>query len=154
MREREAGEPEAAALANARDKARAVAARHPGARVLGADTVVALDDRLLPKPADAGQAAEWLRALGGRSHRVVGGVWVVDCGEERGATAVTEVEVRRLSERDVRRYVESGEWRERAGGYAIQGRGAALVRSIRGDYLNVVGLPVAVLIDLVGDLWQ
>jgi septum formation protein len=146
------GDPEAAALANATAKAREVAPRHPDARVLGADTVVALSGRILPKPASVEQAAEWLLALSGRGHRVVGGVCVAEAGGERAATAVTEVEFRELSQRDVARYLESGEWRERAGGYAIQGRGAGLVRGIRGDYLNVVGLPVAILLDLVPDL--
>jgi septum formation protein len=156
VEEVERGDPEAAALANATAKARAVAARHAGASapvVLGADTVVALGDRILPKPADAAQAREWLGLLAGRTHRVIGGLCVVGA-EERAATAVTEVEFRALGEAEVERYVASGEWRDRAGGYAIQGRGAALVRGIRGDYLNVVGLPVAALLELIPDLLE
>jgi septum formation protein len=153
VEEVEQGDPEAVALANATAKARVVAAARPDSLVLGADTVVALGDRILPKPADAGQAREWLAALSGRTHRVIGGLCVV-AGEERAVTAVTEVEFRSLADAEVEWYVASGEWRERAGGYAIQGRGAALVRSIRGDYLNVVGLPVAALLELVSDVLE
>jgi septum formation protein len=153
VEEVERGDPEAAALANAIAKARAVGARRSDSLVLGADTVVALGDRILPKPADAAEAREWLGLLGGRTHRVIGGLCVVGAAE-RTATAVTEVEFRALGEADVEWYLASGEWRGRAGGYAIQGRGAALVRSIRGDYLNVVGLPVAALLELVPDLLE
>jgi septum formation protein len=158
----ERGDPEAAARENAARKARAVAGRRaaapasadppPGPLVLGADTVVALDDRILDKPPDAERAREWLEALSGRTHRVVGGLCVVEAGRERAALAVTEVEFRRLGPAEVDWYVATGEWRDRAGGYAIQGRGAALVRGIRGDYLNVVGLPVGALLELVPDL--
>jgi septum formation protein len=153
VEEVERGDPEVAAPANATAKARTVAARSPDALVLGADTVVALGDRILPKPADAEQAREWLGVLAGRTHRVIGGLCVVGA-EEHAATAVTEVEFRALGPAEIEWYVASGEWRERAGGYAIQGRGAALVRSIRGDYLNVVGLPVAALLELVPDLLE
>jgi septum formation protein len=149
------GDPEAAARENAVRKARAVAAAASeggDARVLGADTIVALGERILDKPATEEGAREWLEMLSGRTHRVIGGLCLVDDGAERAATAVTEVEFRALGQAEVDWYLASGEWRERAGGYAIQGRGAALVRGIRGDYLNVVGLPVAALLDLVPEL--
>jgi septum formation protein len=149
--ELEEGDPEAVALANARAKARAVAARHPGERVLGADTVVALDARILGKPEDEVQAADWLAALSGRTHRVLCGLCLIGPQGEREGLDVTEVAFRDLSQREVRDYVAGGEWRGKAGGYAIQGRGAGLVRSVSGDYYTVVGLPVAALLELLQD---
>jgi septum formation protein len=149
--EREVGDPEDAARANARAKARAVAERHPGERVLGADTVVALEGRILGKPVDEGQAAEWLRALSGRTHRVLCGLCLIGPHGEREGLDVTEVAFRDLSQREIGDYVAGGEWRGKAGGYAIQGRGAGLVRSVSGDYYTVVGLPVAALLDLLRD---
>jgi septum formation protein len=148
VEEVEQGDPLEVALENARRKARAV----EGERVVGVDTVVALDDRLLPKPADAAQAREWLEALRGRTHRVVGGLCVIDGGEEREAVEVTDVTFRAVTPGEIQWYVESGEWEGKAGGYAIQGRGAALVERIEGDYLNVVGLPLAALLGLLPDL--
>ena len=155
IEEATAGEPEAVARDNAARKARAVAGEAgagPGAVVLGVDTVVALGERVLPKPADAAQARRWLEALSDRVHRVVGGLCAIDEGGERSAVAVTEVAFRPLAAADVEWYLSTGEWRDRAGGYAIQGRGAALVAGIRGDYLNVVGLPVPALLGLLPDL--
>lgn len=141
------------ALENARRKARAVVERVRGAPVVGVDTVVALDSRIYGKPADPRAARATLRALSGRAHEVIGGVWLIGSdGAERGASATTRVEFRELDRQTVEWYVRGGEWRERAGGYAIQGMGAALVRRIEGDYLNVVGLPAATLIDLDPDL--
>jgi nucleoside triphosphate pyrophosphatase len=144
----EQGDPVEVARENARRKARAV----PGARVIGVDTVVALDDRLLPKPAGAAQAREWLDALSGRTHEVVGGLCVVQDGEERDAVEVTRVTFRTLTPAEVQWYLRSGEWDGKAGGYAIQGLGAALVERVEGDYLNVVGLPLAALLRLVPGL--
>ena len=138
------GEPGQVALENARRKARAVS----GDLVLGADTVVALGDRVIPKPPDAAAAAAALSALSGRRHRVLGGICLREGDEESVAVEETEVTFRRLAEADVRWYVDSGEWEGKAGGYAIQGRGAALVERIAGDYSNVVGLPVAALLRL------
>jgi septum formation protein len=144
--ELEEGDPEALALENARRKAVAVAA--PGALVLGVDTVVALEGRVYGKPVDADAARATLEALSGRRHKVISGVCVIDGGHERTAQAVTGVEFRALDAPLIEWYVDTGEWHERAGGYAIQGKGAALVTRIDGDYLNVVGLPVAALLDL------
>ena len=144
--ELEEGDPFEIAVENARRKAAAV----PGDVVLGVDTVVALDGRIFGKPADEAEAGATLRALAGRTHQVVSGLAVGD----RTASAVTEVTFRDLDGEWIDWYVETGEWRDRAGGYAIQGRGAALVREIRGDYLNVVGLPVAALLDLVPHLLE
>jgi septum formation protein len=141
------------AVENARRKAVAVGRRAGSALVLGADTVVALGDRLLPKPVDEARAREWLEALSGRAHTVAGGLCLAAAnGSTKTGHAVTRVRFRSLTPALVDWYLESGEWRERAGGYAIQGRGAALVEAIEGDYLNVVGLPVAALLDLVPEL--
>jgi septum formation protein len=141
------GDPRAVALENARRKARACEAA-PEETVLAVDTLVALDGRIYGKPSDAGHAAATLRTLSGRTHEVVSGIVVAD----NHAVAVTEVDFRALDDAWLDWYVGTEEWRERAGGYAIQGRGAALVRGIRGDYLNVVGLPVQALLDLMPGL--
>ena len=146
MEELASGDPLEVAAENARRKAAAV----EGDLVLGVDTVVALDGHIYGKPADAEEAAATLRALSGRTHEVVSGLAL---GAEVD-TAVTRVTFRTLGEDWVDWYVSTGEWRDRAGGYAIQGRGAALVSSIDGDYLNVVGLPVALLLDRVPGLLE
>jgi septum formation protein len=143
------GAPEAVARENARRKARAVATGHPGRTVLGADTVVDLDGRVLPKPDGPGQATDWLRALSGRTHRVLGGLCLIGPDRQREALDATAVTFRELTADDVAEYVATGEWEGKAGGYAIQGRGAALVRAVQGDYFTVVGLPVAALLDLL-----
>jgi septum formation protein len=140
------GEPEAVARENARRKAVAVS----GSLVLGADTIVVLDGEILGKPRDRAQALEYVSRLAGRSHQVLGGIALARDGEViADAVEATEVVFRALSADDVESYVARGEWEGRAGGYAIQGAGAALVRSITGDYLNVVGLPLARLLDLL-----
>jgi septum formation protein len=140
-----AGDPEALALENARRKALAV----PSPLTLGADTDVALDGEILGKPADAGRAREFLARLAGRDHLVVGGIALAEHGELTDTVVeATTVRFRRLDAATIDWYVGTGEWRGRAGGYAIQGAGAALVASIQGDYLNVVGLPLARLLDL------
>jgi septum formation protein len=118
--------------------------------VLGVDTLVALHGAIYGKPADEDHARRTLAALSGATHQVVSGLALARGGEIRTATAVTHVTFRPLDDPILDWYVAAGEWRERAGGYAIQGRGAALVREIRGDYLNVVGLPAATLLDLLG----
>jgi septum formation protein len=143
------GEPSRLVIENALLKARAVAsAATVEAVVLGCDTTVALDDEVFGKPRDAGEAERFLSALSGRVHAVHSGLALIESGEERTAAARTEVRFRDLDEPTLRWYLDSGEWRERAGGYAIQGRGAALVAAVAGDYLNVVGLPLATLLGL------
>jgi septum formation protein len=117
--------------------------------VLGADTDVALDGDILGKPRDAEDAAAFLERLSGRTHEVVGGVVLTGVGE---FVEVTEVDFAALDRSTVEWYVRSREWEGRAGGYAIQGRGAALITGIRGDYLNVVGLPLARLLSLHPEL--
>ncbi len=118
--------------------------------VLGVDTVVALDDRIFGKPRDALHARATLRRLGGSTHEVVSGVAVIDDGgEPRTATAVTEVTFRELDDAWLAWYVGTGEWQGRAGGYAVQGAGQALVTRIDGEHSNVVGLPVGLLLALL-----
>jgi septum formation protein len=118
--------------------------------VVGVDTVVALGDAVYGKPADRAEAEATLRALSGADHRVLSGICLLDGRTARARTGVatTMVSFRALDEPTLAWYLDTGEWRERAGGYAIQGRGAALVAAIDGDYLNVVGLPVATLLEL------
>jgi septum formation protein len=122
--------------------------------VLGVDTVVHLDGVLYGKPADEPEARATLERLSGRTHEVVSGIAVVEDGETRTASATTRVRFRALDAATLDWYVATEEWRERAGGYAIQGRGAALVAGIEGDYLNVVGLPVGALLELVPGILQ
>lgn len=136
------------AVENARRKARAV----EGELVLGVDTVVVLDGRAHGKPSGEREAREWLVRLSGREHAVVGGVVLLRDGVEHASSAVTRVRFRPLSGRDIDWYLASEEWRGRAGGYAIQGRGAALVEWVDGDFWNVVGLPVAELVRLAPDV--
>ena len=149
VEELEQGEPGPLVLENARRKARSVAARAAlGSVVLGVDTVVSLDGRVFGKPHDAEEAREFLRRLSGRTHEVHSGVVLVGPAGESARAALTRVRFRDLSAADLEWYLAAGEWRERAGGYAIQGRGAALVEGIEGDYWNVVGLPVSLLVGL------
>jgi septum formation protein len=142
------GDPSELVLENARRKASAV----EGERVLGVDTAVVLEDRVFGKPDNEGEARAFLNALSGRTHQVLSGIVLRTGGAECSDVATTRVRLRSLADRDLDWYLESGEWRERAGGYAIQGKGAALVSEIEGDYWNVVGLPVAALVTLAPDL--
>jgi septum formation protein len=144
------GDPRQLVVKNALLKLRAVR----GERVLAADSMVVWDGRAHGKPADAAEAERWLRELSGRWHEVMGGIALREDGEERTELAVTRVRFRELSDSDVARYLGSGEWRDRAGGYAIQELGAMLVEEIEGDWFNVVGLPVPALLRLAPDLLQ
>jgi septum formation protein len=140
--------PDPAALARhlAAEKALDVAPAHPGALVIGADTIVALGDRVYGKPVDGADAARMLRELSGRTHQVFTGVAVVDTrvpgAEPHGFSSGTDVVFRELEDAEIRAYVATGEPLDKAGGYAIQGYGAVLIQGIRGDYPNVVGLPL------------
>jgi septum formation protein len=131
---------------HARGKARSVAGGAGERPVLGVDTAVVLDGRVYGKPATANHAAEMLDALSGKTHLVVSGVALVTPGWELVDHVTTRVAFRPLTPRDVAAYLASGEWEGRAGAYAIQGLGASLVEQIEGDYLNVVGLPAALLV--------
>lgn len=138
-----AGEPSGAYVARmARTKALAVAG--DGAVVLGADTVVVLDGAILPKPADADENAAMIERLAGRRHQVTTAVALAGGGALLEDFAVTtEVRFRELAAGEAERYAATGEGLDKAGGYGIQGLGAALVRAIEGSYTNVVGLPLA-----------
>jgi septum formation protein len=147
------GDPRHVVRENALRKARAIAA--PNERVLGSDTAVVLDGRILGKPRDEGEAETFLRRLSGRTHEVMSGIALRDPdGRERSDVAVTRVRFRRLEQPDLDWYLAVREWEGRAGAYAIQGRGAALVEEIEGDYTGVVGLPVAALLRLAPDLLE
>jgi len=148
--------PAAYARRIAAEKLRAVAARHPGAFVLAADTVVAVGRRILPKPADAAEARACLERLSGRSHKVLGAVAVqAPDGRTARRLVTTRVRFRRLHPDELAAYLDSGEWQGKAGGYAIQGLAAAFVPEIQGSYPNVVGLPVVETLALLRGLgWQ
>lgn len=134
--------PGPCALRLARSKALATPAG-AGEVVLAADTVVAIGRRILGKPADAAEATRFLTLLAGRRHRVVTAVAVAARGELRDRLVETVVRVRPLTAQEIAAYVATGEWRGKAGGYAIQGRAAAFIPWIRGSYGAVVGLPLA-----------
>ncbi len=150
--ELEQGEPAEVALENALRKARA--SRRPGAQeaVLGCDTIVVLDGVIYGKPADEEAARRTLTALGGRTHEVISGLALLLPAEQRTAVARTRVTFRELDESMLARYVATEEWRGRSGGYAIQGAGAALAVGLDGEVENVVGLPLAVLVELYPEL--
>lgn len=146
------GDPAEVVLANALLKARSVAT--PGSVVIGCDTDVVMEGRLIGKPEDEVRAHEYLAQLSGRTHRVLSGLAVLGPAEDQARTGVVESRVtfRELDNADIGRYLASGEWRGRAGGYAIQGRGSSLVSSVEGDIANVIGLPVGLLLDLAPEL--
>jgi septum formation protein len=140
-------EPVALVRAHAVGKARSV--HRDGAVTLGVDTTVHLGSRVYAKPRDEADARGMLAELAGRTHAVLSGLCLITVGGEAVEHAATAVKFRPLGDDTIRRYVESGEWRGRAGGYAIQGVGGRLVERIDGDYLNVVGLPGALLVRLL-----
>ena len=131
----------------ARDKARAV----PGEFVLGADTIVVVDDEVLEKPADPEDAVRMLRRLQGRRHEVITAICLVAQGAEYEASDTTAVFFRPADDALLRAYVATGEPLDKAGAYGIQGYGAALIERIEGDFFSVMGLPVRLVLDL---LWR
>jgi len=144
-------DPVAEVERHAQGKARSVAGIAGDRPVLGVDTEVVLHGRVYGKPGDEGEAEAMLEELSGQTHEVVSGLCLLTPGWEELRHAVTRVSFRALTPRELGLYVVSEEWRERAGGYAIQGLGAALVERIDGDYLNVVGLPTALLVELLAE---
>lgn len=127
----------------AAEKGAAVAARHPGSLVLSGDTVVACGRRILPKAEDEATARQCLNLLSGRRHRVLSAVTLVDgAGVSRHKLSTTVVTFKRLHEREIDAYIASGEWEGKAGGYAIQGRAAGLIRAVAGSPSGVIGLPL------------
>ena len=149
-RPRRGESPRAFARRAATDKARAVAARWKGPGVvIAADTIVVLGRRILGKPKNGADARRMLQALSGRSHVVISGVCVLSAGKERSLVVSTRVQFKVLTKQEIDFYLASGEPMDKAGAYAIQGIGAFMVRRIRGSYTNVVGLPVAELLDVL-----
>ncbi len=147
------GDPESVARGNSLRKARAAAEQKQGDElIIGADTVVAIDRQIFGKPASEADARATIMTLSGREHSVTGGLSVISGDFECVQCCVTHVTFRELDRKLIDWYIGTGEWRERAGSYAIQGRGAALVEKIDGDYLNVVGLPLALLLETVPGL--
>ena len=144
-------DPVAEVERHAQGKARSVAEIAEDRPVLGVDTEVVLDGHVYGKPSDEAEAEAMLEQLSGQTHEVVSGLCLLTPAWEELRHAVTRVSFRTLTPRELGLYVVSEEWRERAGGYAIQGLGGALVERIEGDYLNVVGLPAAVLVDLLAE---
>ncbi|MGB6230855.1 MAG: Maf family nucleotide pyrophosphatase [Litorimonas sp.] len=131
------------ALRLACEKAQAVAADNPGQVVLAADTVVAVGRRILPKTEERDEAQRCLTLMSGRSHRVFTGVAVVDAdGLMRTRLSETRIKMKRLSDAEMRDYLDGGEWRSKAGGYGIQGRAGVFIHHLSGSYTGVVGLPV------------
>jgi septum formation protein len=126
----------------ARDKARAVFAGHPEDAVLGADTVVVVDEHLLEKPTDADDATRMLRLLSGRTHQVITGICLLAEGFERSEAETTQVTFSQLSADEIAAYVRTGEPMDKAGAYAIQGVASRWAKRIAGCYFNVVGLPL------------
>jgi septum formation protein len=150
--ELENGEPDAVTLENALRKARAVRQPEQPEIIIGCDTIVVLDGRIYGKPADEHEAAATIRSLAGRTQRVISGLAVLVGEEERTALASTDVTFRPIDEQLLAWYVATGEWRERSGGYAIQGAGSRLVEAIDGEVENVVGLPLRTLLRLCPEL--
>jgi septum formation protein len=150
--------PRAYVLRIAEAKASDIAARPDaaGAYVLAADTVVACGRRILGKADDAASAERYLRLLSGRRHRVYTAVALAAPGGRRAVRVVmTTVRFKRLTDPDIAAYLACGEWRGKAGGYAIQGRAEAFVTAINGSWSNVVGLPLATTLDLLRGLgWR
>ncbi len=133
--------PEQAILQVARGKAEEIAAAYPEAIVLGADTAVVVDDLILGKPQDEDDAKAMLRMLSGRAHRVITAVWVCGEGFNKGFADSAEVDFFEMTESDIEEYVATKEPVDKAGAYAIQGKGARYIRGIHGDFYTVMGLP-------------
>jgi septum formation protein len=145
------GDPVQVVREHARGKARSVADVAEDRPVLGVDTAVVLDGRIFGKPTNASDAEQMLEELSGKTHVVVSGLCLLTPGWEDVEHEATQVAFRELAPRELGTYVATGEWEGRAGAYAIQARGAALVRFVEGDYLNVVGLPAALLVRLLAE---
>ncbi len=128
----------------AAEKAKKIAAENPGAIILAADTVVGVGRRILPKTETGDEARKCLELLSGRRHNVITGVSIVNAaGRQKTKLVVSVVKFKRLSEAEVAHYINTGEWKGKAGGYAIQGHAAALIPFISGSYSNIVGLPLS-----------
>lgn len=135
--------PQEVVMSLALQKAQAVAAEHKEAVVIGSDTVVALDGKILGKPRSEQEACEMLRSLSGRTHKVFTGVAIVCGGKVKNFFDETDVEFYSLGDDEIKKYVATGEPTDKAGAYGIQGKGSVLVKRINGDFFSVMGLPIA-----------
>lgn len=135
--------PQEVVMSLALQKAQAVAAEHKEAVVIGSDTVVALDGKILGKPHSEQEACEMLRSLSGRTHKVFTGVAIVCGGKVKSFFDETDVEFYSLGDDEIKKYVATGEPTDKAGAYGIQGKGSVLVKRINGDFFSVMGLPIA-----------
>lgn len=135
--------PQEVVMSLALQKAQAVAAEHKEAVVIGSDTVVALDGKILGKPHSEQEACEMLRSLSGRTHKVFTGVAIVCGGKVKNFFDETDVEFYSLGDDEIKKYVATGEPTDKAGAYGIQGKGSVLVKKINGDFFSVMGLPIA-----------
>lgn len=141
LEENAQGNPEQQTLKLAKDKALDVAASYPGAVVIGADTLVAVDDKILGKPKDKRDAADMLRMLSGRTHKVYTGVAIISGEKILTECVVTEVTFGTMTDGEITSYIETGEPMDKAGAYGIQGLSGKYICGINGDYFNVMGLP-------------
>lgn len=135
--------PQEVVMSLALQKAQAVAAEHKEAVVIGSDTVVALDGKILGKPHSEQEACEMLRSLSGRTHKVFTGVAIVCGGKVKNFFDETDVEFYSLGDDEIKKYVATGEPTDKAGAYGIQGKGSVLAKRINGDFFSVMGLPIA-----------
>ena len=146
------GAPEDQVIQLAADKALDIAGQYPDALVIGADTLVAIDDRVLGKPLDEAEAADMLRLLSGREHRVYTGVAVANNGRMKTDVNMTHVQFAKLSDEEIREYISTGEPMDKAGAYGIQGYCGKFIVGIRGDYFNVMGLPLNMLYNMLKEI--
>ena len=143
--------PEENAMLLGRGKATWVAKHHPHNLIIGADTMVVLENKIIGKPTDAENARQILRQLSGQEHKVITGVTVVH-SKIFSAVSISHVRIKALTPSEIKSYVESGEPLDKAGAYAIQGEGSSLVESYSGSYSNIIGLPMDLLKDLLQKL--
>ncbi len=140
-------EPHRLAMTISLEKAKSVAARHPDALIIAADTFILVDRQILGQPHTESEAGRMLQTLNGRSHKVITGFSIIDTGSRKtlSDSVETTVHIKKLTAAEIDAYIKSGEPLDKAGGYAIQGLGAVIVAGIEGDYYNVVGLPLSAL---------
>ena len=146
--------PEELVKCNSTGKAKLAASKHPGAIIIAADTLGVIDDRIIGKPHSPEEAVNILQNLSGKTHRVITGLTVIDTVSKKilSRTVETYVLIKNLTPQEIQNYVRSGEPLDKAGAYAIQGLGAMIVEKITGDFYNVVGLPLSVLVDCLREL--
>ncbi|MBI4235060.1 septum formation protein Maf [Candidatus Peregrinibacteria bacterium] len=148
--------PKELAIYNALGKAQKIARHYKNALIIGVDTIVAFQNHIIGKPKDREDAARILRLLSNTTHQVITGISIFDSDRNRALNGVeiTDVTMDRLEEKDIMRYIASGEGEDKAAGYAIQGMGSLFVKKIDGDYFNVVGLPIHHLYKLLYKQWS